>query len=136
MTTVTLISDDQVHDVEGTIDGEAIRVRPDIVERTLGWHLEASGLCRGDVCVPVRDRARLTAADGIDLGELARVLDRPFASDAAERVAVLGESAVNRSGALSTLTAPDFELPDLAGRKHHLSDHRGKKRLLIAWASW
>ena len=136
MATVTLISDEHVHDLEGTIDGDAIRVRPDAVERALGWHLDASGLCRGDVCVPVRDRARLSGSDGIDLAELARVLDRPFASDTAERVAVLGESAMNRSGTLATLSAPDFELPDLAGSKHHLSDHRGKKRLLIAWASW
>jgi peroxiredoxin len=37
---------------------------------------------------------------------------------------------------LQSLDAPDFELPDLAGRKHRLSDHRGKKVLLASWASW
>ena len=35
-----------------------------------------------------------------------------------------------------TLSAPDFELPDLAGHMHRLSDHRGKKVFLLAWASW
>jgi peroxiredoxin len=37
---------------------------------------------------------------------------------------------------MATLEAPDFTLPDLAGRMHTLSDHRGKKVLLIAYASW
>ncbi len=31
---------------------------------------------------------------------------------------------------------PDFELPDLAGRMHTLVEHRGKKVLFIAYASW
>ena len=33
-------------------------------------------------------------------------------------------------------TAPDFTLPDLEGRLHSLSEHRGKKVLLVTWASW
>ena len=32
--------------------------------------------------------------------------------------------------------APDFTLPDAAGRLHRLSEHRGKKVLLVTWASW
>ncbi|MBI3853814.1 MAG: redoxin domain-containing protein [Verrucomicrobia bacterium] len=32
--------------------------------------------------------------------------------------------------------APDFTLPDLKGKAHSLSDFRGKKVLLITWASW
>ncbi|MCH7868912.1 MAG: redoxin domain-containing protein [Myxococcales bacterium] len=37
---------------------------------------------------------------------------------------------------LAGLAAPDFSLPDLEGTLHSLSDHRGKKVLLIAYASW
>jgi hypothetical protein len=32
--------------------------------------------------------------------------------------------------------APDFQLPDLDGATHSLSDHRGKKVLLYCWSSW
>jgi len=32
--------------------------------------------------------------------------------------------------------APDFALPDLADRVHRLSDYRGRKVLLVTWASW
>jgi hypothetical protein len=86
--------------------------------------------------VPVRDRAGLAGASGIDLAAFARALDRPLALDASERAAALGFSAEERRAALASLEAPDFALPDLAGRLHRLSEHRGKKVLLIAYASW
>ena len=49
---------------------------------------------------------------------------------------MLGEDAGARSAALESLEAPDFALPDLDGRVHTLSEHRGKKVLLATWASW
>ena len=51
-------------------------------------------------------------------------------------MAALAASAGERSDRLSSLEAPDFALPDFAGRMRRLSDHRGKKVLLIAYASW
>ncbi len=72
----------------------------------------------------------------IDLAELAARLDRPLALDAAERAAYLGVSARERGARLASLEAPDFTLPDLDGRLHSLAAHRGKKVLLVAYASW
>jgi hypothetical protein len=86
--------------------------------------------------VPVRDRDALAGAAGIDLAAFAAALDRPLALDTAERTAALGTPAAERRAALASLEAPDFTLPDLAGRLHSLSDHRGKKVLLVAYASW
>jgi peroxiredoxin len=37
---------------------------------------------------------------------------------------------------LVSLTAPDFTLPDLDGRLYTLSQFRGRKVFLVAWASW
>jgi peroxiredoxin len=51
-------------------------------------------------------------------------------------VACLGVGAQTRRAALVSLEAPDFSLPDLAGRRHTLSEHRGRKVLLVAYASW
>ena len=53
-----------------------------------------------------------------------------------ERVAALGTAAAERARQLDSLEAPDFELPDLSGALQRLSDHRGKKVLLIVYASW
>jgi hypothetical protein len=61
---------------------------------------------------------------------------RPLAVDREEGVAYLGETALVRATRLTSLEAPDFSLPDLVGRAHSLSAYRGKKVLLVAYASW
>lgn len=33
-------------------------------------------------------------------------------------------------------TAPDFTLTDISGKKHKLSDYRGKDVMLVFWATW
>ena len=78
----------------------------------------------------------LDEAEGIARATKAGASGRPVALDREERAAYLGVSAADRARALSSLEAPDFTLPDLDGRPHSLSDHRGKKVLLVAYASW
>jgi hypothetical protein len=46
---------------------------PDLTA-SMGWELKAEGLCRGDVCVPVRDRSPLMAGDRVDLVAVAAAL--------------------------------------------------------------
>ena len=122
--------------LDARLAGERVAIEPASLERALGWKLRPEGLCRGAVCVPVRDRAALVVSDGIDLAGFAAALGRPLALDVAERAAALGTAASERRARLLSLEAPDFTLPDLTGRLHSLSDHRGKKVLLIAYASW
>ena len=57
-------------------------------------------------------------------------------TDEKHAVASLGASHHDRGEALNSLEAPDFTLPDLDGNLHSLSDQRGKKILLVAYASW
>lgn len=96
----------------------------------LGWDRRPEGLCRGDVCIPVAD-------DGpLGLERLAELLQRPLAVDQEHRVAALAASASQRSDELSSQLAPEFELPDLDGNLHRLADHRGRKVVLYAYASW
>ena len=132
---LTLLDGGRVVSLPCEIDGERVRIAPDAVHSALGWELKPEGLCRGDVCTPVDPDALLSRGD-IDLHALASALGRPLALDTAERVGALGTAAEERAARLATLEAPDFTLPDLAGRMHSLSDYRGKKVLLIAYASW
>ncbi|MXW26331.1 MAG: redoxin domain-containing protein [Dehalococcoidia bacterium] len=101
----------------------------------LGWELQPEGLCRGTMCVPV-DQEALVREDGLDLRILADALQRPLVTDEGHAVAALGASHHDRGDVLASLEAPDFTLPDLEGNLHSLSDHRGKKVLLVAYASW
>ncbi|TMA76905.1 MAG: hypothetical protein E6J77_22775 [Deltaproteobacteria bacterium] len=134
--TLTLIDDGQPVTIDAVVNGDSIRLSTGALEEALGWELKPEGLCRGDTCVPVRNRAALVRDEGIDLAALARLLDRPLATEAEAGVAVLGASAGDRASRLASMEAPDFTLPDLDGRLHSLRDQRGKKTLLIAWASW
>ena len=132
----TLIDDGVTHDVEASIAGGRVLLTENALV-SIGWELHPEGLCREGLCVPVPDGVELQPGGrGIDLEAFARVLDRPLALDVDERAAYLGVSAGERERALKSLVAPDFTLPDLAGRPHRLSDHRGKKVLLVAYASW
>jgi hypothetical protein len=135
-TALTLIDVTVPHEVQATLAGDAVRVPVGEIHRTLGWELKPEGLCREATCVPVRDRRHMVFGDTLDLAALAAALDRPLALDLAERTAVLGASAGARAAGLASTQAPDFALPDLAGTLHALSDYAGKKKLLIAWASW
>ena len=133
---LTLIDDGRIEEVPARFDAQTVRLQAADVERALGWELKPEGLCQGSICVPVRNRAELGDANGIDLRILARALGRPLALDVGERAAYLGASAAERGANLATLQAPDFTLPDLSGRLHSLADYRGKKVLFIAYASW
>ena len=61
-------------------------------------------------------------------------LDRPFLAD--DGVAALGEPRATRRLATDGLQAPAFTLPDLQGERHSLEEWRGRKKLLVAFASW
>ena len=78
----------------------------------------------------------LDEVDGVARATRAETSGRPVAIDRGERAAFLGVSAAERAKTLSSLEAPDFTLPDLDGRLHSLSEQRGKKVLLVAYASW
>jgi hypothetical protein len=111
-----------------------LRVSPENAEAITGWVLKPEGMCRDELCVPLTEDAR---RDGqVDIAAFWRVLGHPVVSDGPGEVWVLGTAAESRNAALAGLEAPDFALPDLAGKQHHLSELRGKKVFLATWASW
>ena len=136
---VTLLTDEAVYEVEdGRAEGEKLWLREHDLERITGWHLKPEGFCRNEVCVPVPlgQAGALRAGSAIDAASLWQHLGQPVLHTADGSVWMLGEGARTRTAALKSLQAPDFTLPDLSGRSHSLSDHRGKKVLLVTWASW
>lgn len=135
-TMFTIIDDGIPVRVTARVAAGGVRLGTADVEAVFGWAVTPEGLCRDGACLVVPPGSRLVAEDGIDLEELAALMDRPFALDVEERAAYLGIAARDRAAALASLQAPDFSLPDLDGRLHSLSEHRGKKVLLVAYASW
>jgi len=134
--TFTVIDQGRDREVRVRVEGGRLLLAAEALREALGWELHDGTLCNDAMCVPLPAGSRLGEGGVFDLGEVAATLDRPLALDVDARAAYLGVSAGERAQALGSLLAPDFTLPDLAGRPHTLSSYRGKKVLLIAWASW
>jgi hypothetical protein len=120
-------------------DRDRLWIPLDELERATGWTAKPEGLCQGDVCVPVPAARRGEWLDGgrLDFAAFAAHLGHAAARDEERGIWAFGppadRGAVTGSGPLA---APDFRLPDLDGVQHSLSDYRGTKVLLYAWASW
>jgi hypothetical protein len=118
-------------------DGDHLWLDRPSIEQATGWTWKPEGLCHGDdLCVPLPRGADMIRGDRLDLAAAWRRSGQPVVHDAAARVWILGTGAAQRSAALASLQAPDFELPDLDGRLHGLSAQRGRKVFLATWASW
>jgi len=124
--------------INAEVAGEALWLSAKDLERVSGWAHKHEGFCKADVCIPVPPAraGELVAGNRYNLVALASLLGQPVVADPAHDVWCIGEAAAERRRSLTSLKAPDFELPDLAGRGHRLSDYRGKKVLLVSWASW
>ena len=101
-----------------------------ILEQETGWAIKAQGACRGAICVPFKTRGQTVMVD-----ELADHLGMGLVHDERHELWALGPSTVS-GRALESAEAPDFTLPDLSGRPFRFSSLRGRKVVLIAWASW
>jgi hypothetical protein len=124
--------------------------------RATGFAVKPQGVCRDELCFPL-PKARVkefvrpeavakgTAAKAdaghevihglFNLTGFAAMVHQPVAHDDALSTWYFGLRS-DQQQRLASLRAPDFTLPDMAGKMHSLSDLRGKKVFLITWASW
>jgi len=136
MDVFTIVDGERSAAIMGRRDGARVLLDGAGVRDGLGWDVHDGLLCNDSLCIPLADERAVVREGGIDLAGLAAAMDRALAVDLDERVGFLGGSARERSQALASQQAPDFALPDLGGRVHTLAEQRGKKVLLVAWASW
>lgn len=115
---------------------DALLIAPADLQTLLGWHVKDNTLCRDDRCLPLSLHPQLVRNDKVDLRALAALQNMPLAVDEEQHVLSVGESVEEQGSLLQSAIAPDFALPDAAGKIHKLSEYRGKKILLITWASW
>ena len=133
--TVTTLSD-------SLEDAGALWIASDELLDAVGFELKPEGACQGDLCVPIRqdgDNELFKNAGGkkwVNASLLATKLDQPFLSDADSEVWSFGAIPATRVSTLESAMAPDFEIADRNGKMIRLSDYRGKKVLLVTWASW
>lgn len=96
------------------------------------FEVKPQGACRADVCIPLSKT--LKNGDWFNLTGFADKIGEAFVAD--QNVYSFGEIPVLRGAFYNSRIAPDFAVPDRQGKLVHLSDFRGKKTLVITWASW
>jgi hypothetical protein len=114
---------------------------PDLTRATR-FVLKPQGACLDEFCVPIpksRKAAFLKTEGGgklFNLTELARTMKQPALHDETNAIWLFGSRPQSLSAVVDTLEAPDFTLPDWKGTPRSLHDFRGKRVLLVTWASW
>lgn len=99
-------------------------------EVATGWALRPQGLCRGDLCVPLPS----AAPGSVDLRQAAPRLGRPLLHDEDHDIWALGPEGGGRF--LSDPAFPDLTLADVDGDDFSFSSLRGRKVVMVAWATW
>jgi hypothetical protein len=120
------------------IEGDDLWISNADLARASGWEFKPQGACLGDRCVPIpAGRESEFMRPGLfNLAALARQLGEPAVYDNQHALWSFSDAPDEIGHRLRSLEAPDFTLPDLDGKLHSLSDYRGKKVLLMSWASW
>lgn len=112
------------------------------LKRATGFVVKPQGVCRDELCFPIPAKrkadfiSRRGGVSWFNLTAFAALVKQPLARDQKNGVWYFGKREDERGTHLASLKAPDFTLPDLNGKMHSLADYRGKKVLLITWASW
>ena len=100
-----------------------------------GWSVKPEGACKAELCVPLPDDVR-TGDGRLDVRVLASRLGMPIVRHDDTDLWALGPETAVTGRALTTAAAPDLTLPDVNGEPFTLSSLRGRKVVMVAWASW
>ena len=141
-THATIVYDDVATEINSANDdsGQLWITTTDLKQATR-FELKPQGVCRDVLCFPLpksRQSEFLRKESGkpwFNLIAFAKLVHQPVAHDPGSSAWYFGLRSDQRQG-LSSLQAPDFTLPDMSGKMHSLSDFRGKRVLLVTWASW
>ena len=134
---LTVLADGEAMALPARQEGIALWMAPDDFTRVTGWQVKEQTLCRDDRCLPLSLYPQLQDTAGhIDLAAFAALQQIPLAREDALYAVSIGTAVEDHALLAASAVAPDFTLPDRSGTLHSLSDYRGRKVLLVVWASW
>ena len=115
-------------------DAGALWIRKRDLARVNGFELKPQGACRADLCIPIAKE--MSRGGYFNLTAFAKKAGQPVVAEPGARVWSFGEMQALGGGLANSRVAPDCEVPDRLGRPVHLAGFRGKKALVVTWASW
>lgn len=132
--TTVLFADRAIPLTNSLTDASGLWVTKTDLKRINGFDLKPQGACLDELCIPVPKS--FTRANRFHLSAFAKKLGQAEVADPVTNAWSYGEIPVVRGRDFGQGIAPDFTLPDRQGNPVKLSQFRGKKVLLLTWASW
>ena len=138
---------DRTVTLEDTLaDPSDLWVRPADLTRVNGFELKPEGACLEELCIPLEQTSEQSRDDNIvtqhggetwfSLTGFADRIGQAWVSDQETGVFSFGTIPPVSASYHEQGLAPDFVLENRQGEPVRLSDHRGKKVLIVTWASW
>ncbi len=135
MSEVVVLAEDETR-VGGAISESGVEVDAAGLAAAIGWELKPEGLCRDEVCIPVSDPASLALGDGYDLTAVAKAIGATALVDTDLGVVAVSQPKAQRNVAVHDMMAPELVLPDLDGNQVSTAGFKGRKKMLVVFASW
>jgi hypothetical protein len=133
---VTILGANNVRSIDARKSDTGLWLEAEVFQEATGWVLKPEGFCKHDRCVPILYQDENVKGTECNALGIARLLNLPAIYDAQHHILSLGDSTEDFRGRVRTPEAPDFTLSDFHGQAHSLHEYRGKKVLLMSWASW
>ena len=130
---VTVLYDDRAISVTASrVEKNDLWIASTELPKINEFTVKPQGACREDICIPLGKELKRNG--WLNLSGFARKLKQAVVHEGSTWS--FGEMPVLRSGFLQSRIAPDFAIKDRQGKTVRLTDFRGKKVLLLSWASW
>ena len=111
---------------------QSLEVPKEEFESKSGWQLNPEGACMGERCVPLPHDP--VVSNSVDVRLVCGALGMPIVHEAPHGLYAVGPAS--GSSLLAGGGCPEIELPNLLGAPFNLAALRGRKVVIVAWASW
>jgi hypothetical protein len=135
---VTVLMNDQVYTLDSAkSENNTLWVTAEDLKKFSGFEIKPEGACLDEICIPLTPEMTRTEGDVklYNATELARKLQQSFV-ESIDQTWAFGPVPQKITTYLKSALAPDFAIADRNGKVVRLSDFKGKKVLILTWASW
>lgn len=125
---------DRAATLENVTVDQGLWIQAKDLPKANGFTLKPEGACVDEICIPVPKS--MTKGGRFHLSGFAKKIGQAEVHEPQAGAWSYGEIPVLRGRDFARGIAPDFALRDRKGREIRLGNYKGKKVLLLTWASW
>lgn len=138
---ITVIANHNYTEIESLEKSSDLWIHENDLTKATGFELKPSGACypKLDICIPLFEKGlihKTTTGSWLNMSKLSKALELTCIASDDKKAWSLGVIPQVRQLLLDTGKAPDFEIEDIYGNNICLSDFKGKKVLIVTWATW